>query len=246
MQPIGGRSKIVVSSDGKGIICQAGGLLLMETLRVSGLDQGLSRALSRWRRPRAVHDPGKIITDLAVALALGGDCLADVAVLRDSPEVSGPVASDPTVSRLVHALAEAGPKALRLIRGARAAAREHVWKVAGQAAPGTGGALIPLDLDATLVIAHSEKEQAAPTWKKTFGFHPLCSFIDHGRGGTGEPAVLVLRKGNAGSNTAEDHITAGRLALAQIPARLHKQVLKVQDSGRYNSRSINACPHCEA
>jgi hypothetical protein len=220
-----------VSSDGKGIVCQAGGLLLMETLRVSGLDQGLSRALSRWRRPRAVHDPGKIISDLAVTLALGGDCLADVAVLRDSPEVFGPVASDPTVSRLVSTLAEAGPKALRLIRDARAAGREHVWKVAGEAAPGAGGTLIPLDLDATIVIAHSEKEQAAPTWKKTFGFHPLCSFIDHGRGGTGEPAVLLLRKGNAGSNTADDHITAGRLALRQIPPHLHKQVLVRTDSG---------------
>jgi hypothetical protein len=87
---------------------------------------------------------------------------------------------------------------LRLIRGARAAAREQVWKVAGASAPGTGGALIPLDLDATIVIAHAEKEQATPTWKKTFGFPPLCSFIDHGRGGTGEPGVLVLRKGNAG------------------------------------------------
>ena len=239
MQPIGGRSKIVVSSDGKGIISQAGGLLLMETLRLSGLDQGLSQALSRWRRPRAVHDPGKIITDLAVTLALGGDCLADVAVLRDSPEVFGPVASDPTISRLIHALAEAGPKALRLIRGARAAARDHVWKVAGQAAPGTGGALIPLDLDATIVIAHAEKEQAAPTWKKTFGFHPLCSFIDHGRGGNGEPAVLVLRKGNAGSNTAEDHITTGRLALQQIPSHLHKQVLVRTDSGGGTHEFLN-------
>jgi Transposase DDE domain group 1 len=104
VQLIGGRSKIVVSSDGKGIICQAGGLLLMETLRLSGLDRGLSRALSRWRRPRAVHDPGKIITDLAVALALGGDRLADVAVLRDSPEVFGPVASDPTISRLKYSI----------------------------------------------------------------------------------------------------------------------------------------------
>lgn len=151
----------------------------------------------------------------------------------------GPVASDPTISRLVGALAEAGPKALRLIRGARAAAREHVWKVAGAAAPGAGGALIPLDLDATLVVAHSEKEQAAPTWKTTFGFHPLCSFIGHGRGGTGEPAVLVLRAGNAGSNTAEDHITAGRLALAQIPSRLHKQVLIRTDSGGGTHEFLN-------
>ena len=85
--------------------------------------------------------------------------------------------------------------------------------------------MIPLDLDAAIVIAHSEREQTAPTWKRTFGFHPMCSFIDHGPGGTGEPAVLVLCAGNAGSRTAEDHITTGRLALAQIPVRLHKQVV---------------------
>uniref|UniRef100_UPI002023A130 transposase n=1 Tax=Acrocarpospora catenulata TaxID=2836182 RepID=UPI002023A130 len=204
---------------------------LIETLRVSGLGQGLSQALSRWRKPRSVHDPGKIITDLAVALALGGDCLADVAVLRSSPELFGPVASDPTISRLVATLAEAGPTALRLIRAARAAAREQVWKLAQEHAPGAGGALIPVDLDATIVIAHSEKESAAPTWKKSFGFHPMTAFIDHGPGGTGEAAALLLRKGNAGANTAADHITAGRLALNQIPARLHKHVLIRTDAG---------------
>jgi Transposase DDE domain group 1 len=235
----GRKTKIVVSSDGSGIVGQAGGLLLVETLRVSGLDQGLSGALEQWRRPRAVHDPGKIVCDLAVALALGGDCLADVAMLRSAPELFGPVASDPTVSRLVSALAEAGPKALRLIRKARAAAREHVWKPAGEAAPGAGGGLIPVDLDATIVIAHSEKEQAAPTWKRTFGHHPLCSFIDHGPGGTGEAAVLALRKGNAGSNTAADHITAGRLALQQVPGYLHKQVLIRTDSGGGTHEFLN-------
>ncbi|GAB3970010.1 IS1380 family transposase [Actinoallomurus acanthiterrae] len=231
MQSTGRRPKIVVSGDGKGLVCQAGGLMLVETLRVSGLGKGLSEELKVWRLPRALHDPGKILTDLAVMLALGGDCLADVAVLRSSPEIFGPVASDPTISRLVSALAAAGPKAVRAIRRARAAAREHVWKLAGTSAPGAGGALIPLDLDATIVIAHSEKESAAPTWKKTFGFHPLCSFIDHGLGGTGEGAVLHLRRGNAGSNTAADHITVARAALQQIPSRLHKQVLIRTDSG---------------
>ena len=227
----GRKAKIVVSSDGSGIVCQAGGLLLAETLRVSGLDRGLSVGLEGWRRPGAVHDPGKIVADLAVALALGGDCLADIAVLRSSPELYGPIASDPTTSRLVKTLAGAGPKALRAIRRARAAARERVWTLAADAAPGSGGELIPLDLDATIVIAHSDKQDAAPTWKHTFGFHPMTAFIDHGPAGTGEAAAVVLRKGNAGSNTAADHITAGRLALAQIPARMHKQVLIRTDSG---------------
>jgi Transposase DDE domain group 1 len=102
------RTKITVSADGTGLVPQAGTLLLAETLRVTGLGGGLSGGLARWRAPRAVHDPGKILTDLAMALALGGDCLADVAVLRAQPELAGPVASDPVVSRLVGALAAEG------------------------------------------------------------------------------------------------------------------------------------------
>jgi hypothetical protein len=236
---MGRRSKIVVSSDGKGIVCQAGGLLLVEALRVTGLDRGLSAGLERWRAPRAVHDPGKVVADLATALALGGDCLADLAVLRSSPELFGPVASDPTVSRLVAALADAGPRALRAIRAARAAARARAWELAGAAAPGADGSVIPLDLDATIVIAHSEKQDAAPTWKHTFGHHPMTAFIDHGAAGTGEAAALVLRAGNAGSNTADDHIAAARLALAQIPLHLHKQVLIRTDSGGGTHRFLD-------
>ena len=231
MKTTGRKAKIVVSGDGAGIASQAGGLLLIEALRVTGLDQGLSRALARWQAPQAVHDPGKIMTDLAVTLALGGDCLADIAVLRSCPELFGPVASDPTVSRLVKTLAQGGPAALRAIRTARAQARQRAWALAGDRAPGAGGDLIPVDLDATIVIAHSDKDQAAPTWKRTFGHHPMTAFIDHGSGGTGEAAALVLRPGNAGSNTAADHITAGRLALNQVPSRLHKQVLIRTDSG---------------
>jgi hypothetical protein len=155
---------------------------------------------------------GKVVADLALSLALGGDCLADIAVLRSAPELYGPIASDPTVSRTITALAKAGPKALRAIRAARAQARERVWQMAGERAPGGDGGLIPVDLDATIVIAHSEKESAAPTWKHTFGFHPMTAFIDHGAVGTGEAGALVLLAGNAGSNTADDHITAGRLA----------------------------------
>ncbi|SFQ47859.1 Transposase DDE domain-containing protein [Actinomadura madurae] len=135
------------------------------------------------------------------------------------------------MSRLVTTLAEAGTKALRAIRRARAASRARAWLLAGDRAPGAGGGLIPVDLDATIVIAHSEKQRAAPTWRHTFGFHPMTAFIDHGEGGTGEAAALVLRAGNAGSNTAADHITAGRAALQQIPAHLHKQVLIRTDSG---------------
>jgi hypothetical protein len=225
------RSKITVSADGKGLVSQAGGLLLAEALQVTGLGQGLSGALTRWRAPRAVHDPGKIIADLAMALGLGGDCLADVAVLRAQPELAGPVASDPVISRLISALAADAPRALRAIRKARAAARERAWALAGERAPGADGSLIPVDLDATIVLAHSEKEKAAPTWKKTFGFHPLAAFADHGAAAGGEPLAIVLRPGNAGSNAAAEHIEVTRLALAQLPRRARRRVLIRTDSG---------------
>ena len=119
-----------------------------------------------------MHDPGKIIGDLAMALALGGDCLADIAVLRAEPDLAGPVASDPVVSRLISTLAADGPRALRAIRKARAEAREQAWALAGDRAPGADGSLIPVNIDATIVIAHSEKESAAATWKKTYRLPP--------------------------------------------------------------------------
>jgi hypothetical protein len=224
-------SKIMVSADGTAIVSQAGGLLLTQALRVTGLDRGLPEALERWRQPRSVHGPGKIITDLAVTLALGGDCLADVAMLRAQPELFGPVASDPVVSRLVTRLAADAPAALQAIRAARASARARAWELAGDAAPGVGGALVTVDIDATIVTSCSEKEQAMPTWKKTYGHHPLTVFADHGPDGSGEPLAVLLRAGNAGSNTAADHIEATRLALAQLPRHLRRRVLLRADSG---------------
>ena len=123
-----------MSADGKGLVSQAGVLLLAEAARLTGLGPGLASGLTRWRAPRAVHDPGKILTDLVVTLALGGDCLADVAVLRAQPELCGPVASDPVISRLVSVLAADAPRALAAIRRARAAARDRVWTLAGERA----------------------------------------------------------------------------------------------------------------
>ncbi len=231
MQLTARRPKIMVSADGTGIASQAGGLLLTQALRVTGLDRGLDAALERWRPARAVHGPGKIITDLAVALALGGDCLADIAMLRAQPDLFGPVASDPVVSRLVTRLAASAPRALKAIRAARASARQRAWELAGEVAPAADGGLVTVDIDATIVTACSEKEQAMPTWKKTYGHHPLTVFADHGPEGSGEPLAIVLRAGNAGSNTAADHIEATRLALAQLPCHLRRRVLIRADSG---------------
>ncbi|GAA4663549.1 hypothetical protein GCM10023347_14260 [Streptomyces chumphonensis] len=229
---IGSYPRVRAEGGGRGVVSQAGAVLLVETVRKSGLDQVISTALAPWRKSRAVHDPGKTVLDLALAVALGGDCLADIAMLRAEPGVFGPVASDPTVSRLIDTLAAAGPKALSAIRAARAEAREHVWNLAKNAAPDAAGQVL-VDLDGVLVLAHSEKQHATATWKKTFGHHPLVAFVDHGSDGSGEPVAGLLRPGKAGSNTAADHITTAQLALAQLPKKYRRgrQTLIRTDSG---------------
>jgi hypothetical protein len=211
------RPWLSVIAGGESLVSHAGGVLLVETARRSGLAGQMSRLLGRWRKPLAVHDPGKIVTDLAVAVALGGDAAADIGVLRAQPGVFGRVASDPTVSRLITTLAGDADAAVAAISTARAAARERVWKVAG--APVQDGQVV-IDLDATLVTAHSDKQDATRTWKKGFGFHPLLGFVDHARSTGGEPVAELLRPGNAGSNTAADHIVVLDAALAQLPAQL--------------------------
>ena len=224
--------QVRVEGGGRGAVSQAGGVLLVETVRKTGLDQAISAALTPWRKPRAVHDPGKVLLDVALAVALGGDCLADVGMLRAEPELFGPVASDPTVSRLVGTLAADGNRALTAIRAARAEVRQRVWSLARDAAPDADGQVI-VDIDGVLVLAHSDKQDAAATWKKTYGHHPLMAFVDHGSPGSGEPVAALLRPGNAGSNTASDHILTAKLALSQLPKRYRRgrQTLIRADSG---------------
>jgi hypothetical protein len=203
------------------VVSHAGAVLLVDTVRAAGIDRALSVALERWRKPTAVHDPAKILLDVAVSLAVGGDCLADIAMVRAAPEVFGAAASDPTVSRLIATLAGDADRACAAIDAARAAARKVVWSRAGAAAPDHDAdhrRPVVVDIDATLVTAHSEKEAAAPTFKRGFGHHPLTAFVDHGGEGTGEPVGMLLRAGNAGSNTAADHIALIRAALRQLPA----------------------------
>lgn len=154
---------------------------------------GLSAALAPWRKSRAVHDPGKILPAIALGVAPGGDCR----LLRAEPAVFGPVASDQTVFRSLDMLAAAGPRALAAIQRARSEVRERAWHLAGQAAPNAGGEVI-VDIDGVLVLAHSQKEHAAATWRKAFGHHPLFAFVDHGRAGTGEPVGALLRPGSCG------------------------------------------------
>lgn len=237
--PTGLYPRLTVDTTAKRVVSQAGAVLLVATAGKVGLDRELSRALAPWRKQSAVLDPGKILLDLAISGAIGGDCLADVGLLRAEPAVFGRVASDPTVSRLVDALAATPEAALAAINHARAAVRQRVWALAGDAAPDhqiSGEQPLVIDLDATLITAHSEKEQAAPTFKRGFGFHPLGAWVDHGQGGTGEPLSMLLRKGNAGSNTASDHIHVTKQALRQLPfhrrgGRIGRKVLIRTDGG---------------
>src|SRR3954452_23700320 len=124
--------RLTVDGSGRKVVSGAGGVLLTRTATAVGLDAALSAALARWRRPFARHDPGKIVLDLAVSLAIGGDCLADITPLRARPQVFWPVGSDPTVSRGIDTLAADAPAALTAIAAARATARATAWSLAGE------------------------------------------------------------------------------------------------------------------
>lgn len=217
MKRTSSRPKLVVTADGCGVVGHAGTRMLADLADATGLSTRLSEALAPLRQRDRGHDPGRVAVDLAVMLADGGEAIADLAVLRNQSELFGLVASDATAWRVLDAIDDA---ALARIREARTQARELAWAQAAETGRLTssrvGGFTIPgfvLDLDATIVICHSEKEAAAKTWKKTFGYHPLLCFLD----ATGEALAGVLRPGNSGSNTAADHITVLDLALAQIP-----------------------------
>ena len=164
-----------------------------------------------------------------MSLALGGDCLADSALLRAEPGVFGRVASDPTVSRLIDAVAGDADAALAAIESARAAARARVWALAGDHAPDydtDGSSPLIIDVDATLVTAHSEKEHAAANFKGGFGFHPLGAWCDN----TGEMLAVRLRPGNANANHAGDHIAVLGEAIGQIPAAYRRRLLVRADT----------------
>lgn len=225
---------VVLDSGRESLISSSGASLMGESVRVVGLDRGLSAALSPWRPAGARHDPGKVLLDVATAVALGGDCLADLAAVRAQPAIFGSVASDPTVSRLFASLAGDVDAAVGAIRSARADARARVWArrrpLAGASGSRAGGQVI-VDIDATLVTAHSDKENAEPTFKKGFGFAPMCTFVDHGRDGTGETLGIDLRPGKASPWNTSDHNDALDNALAQLPECERDQVLVRADTG---------------
>jgi hypothetical protein len=200
-----------VTPDGAGVASHAGAELLREMAGGTGLVAAWDRALIGTYKGMPVHFPGQVLSDLAVAIADGAAAISHLAALRDQPSLFGPVASTPTAWRV---LDRVSPAHLPALRAGRAAARAAAW--AAGAAPDLNQELC-LDFDATIVIAHSEKEDAAPTWKKTFGFHPLVCFLDRPDISSGEALGGIVRPGNAGSNTASDHIAVLDMALESLP-----------------------------
>jgi hypothetical protein len=208
-------SRVKVSADGQGVVSHAGVGMLREVADLSGLSAQVTAALADTYRGPWIHAPGDVFADLAAAVADGADCVDGVGqLLGDREQVFGPVASTTTLWRCVDERIDAAH--LPAIRAARSHARARAW--AAGAAPDHDGWL-HLDVDATITIDHSDnKENAAATWKHTFGFHPLLVFLDRTDIAAGEALAGLLRAGNAGSNTTADHITVLGQALQALPA----------------------------
>lgn len=201
-----------VSTDGVGVVSHAGVGMLRELAQDTGLVAGVSQALADTYAGPWTHAPGQVFADMAVAIADGADCVSHIEVFGDQHGVCGPVASMPTTWRMLDRIDAAH---LPGVLAARAAARERAW--AAGAGPDLTG-LLHIDFDATVTISHSEdKENAAKTWKKTFGYHPLLAFLDRPEVSGGEALAGLLRAGNAGSNTAADHVTVLEQALSALP-----------------------------
>ena len=219
----GRRFTVEVTSDGAGLVSHAGSALLAQVADKTGLTRALSSELAELQLRAGSHDRGRVVRDLAVMLADGGDCLADLAAVRDQGALFGATASDSTAFRVIDQLAS-DPDAIGWLRAAHARARARVWELAGAPEQAT------VDLDATLLSAHSDKEGAQPTWKRGYGFHPMLAYCDQ----TGEALAGELRPGNAGANTAADQIKVAEAALEQIPAE-HigdiKLLLRVDSAG---------------
>lgn len=206
--------RVRVSADGAGVVSHAGMGLLRELADLTGLSERVTAALADTYKGPWSYAPGAVFSDLAAAVADGADCIDGAGQCRgDREHVFGAAASTTTMWRLVDQRLDGAHR--DRVHQARAAARAQAW--AGGANPAAGGWL-HIDIDATVSIDHSDnKENAAATWKKTFGLHPLLAFLDRREISGGEGLAGLLRAGNAGSNTAADHVTVLEQALAALP-----------------------------
>ena len=215
-----------VAADAEGLVGHAGAVLLRKLADQCGLTSALGGALDRAGKSPLI-DRGMALASMAVAIALGATSMSDIAVLAHQEPVLGAAPSDTTVRRTLE-LADA--RTLDKIARARAAVRRHVWPLicarpAGFPWLAVAGKLLAgwlvIDLDATLITARSDKEGAAPTFKMGYGFHPLGAWCAN----TAESLAMLLRPGNAGSNTFADHLAVLTAALRQIPARMRSRLL---------------------
>jgi hypothetical protein len=221
-----------VTADGAGLVSHAGSALLAQVADKLGLTGALSLRLAVLKQRRRGHDPGRVIGDLAVMLADGGECVSDLGAVRDQEALFGPVASDSTAFRVIDRIASE-PELRDVLRSAHARARDRFWKL--HRAPER----LTIDIDATLITAHSEKERAAGNYKQGFGFHPLMAYADQ----THESLAAMLRPGNAGANTAADHKTVLDCALAQIPAK-HVESLEILVRADSAGATHELADHC--
>lgn len=211
------------------MVNHVGARLVADAAGVTGLTSGLSVAMASTRRRAGGHDRGRVLADIAVMLADGGRFISDLAVLRDQPGVFGEVASTPTAWRTLGAIGDAEREA---IARARADARRVAW------AAGADPGFYVIDLDGTLVNAHSDKQGAAGNYKGGFGFHPIVAFLD----GTGEALAGKLRPGNAGSQHAGDHVEVLSAALAQLPVDpTQVEVIARVDTAGCSHEFVNGC-----
>lgn len=223
------RPRLLVTGDGTHVVGHAGARLLSDLADATGLTGGLSVAMAPTKRRARGHDRGQVLADLAVVIADGGDAISDLAVLRNQPDLFGEVASTPTAWRTLEAV---DAVALEGMAVARAAARKKVW------AAGADPGFYIIDFDGTLITAHSEKEGAAPTYKRGFGHHPLLAFLD----ATGEALAGILRPGNAASNTTADHVALLGMALAQLPVDPEAvEIVARADSAALTHGFVDAC-----
>ena len=163
------RPRLSVTTGGRNVVAHAGARLLADLADDLGLRAGLSVAMAPTKTRRRGHDRGQVLTDLAVAIADGGRTISDLRSLSDQPALFGEVASVSTAWRTLEAIDDA---ALARIAAARAAARAAAW------AAGMDPGFYVIDIDGTLVSSHSDKEGAAPNYKRGFGFYPLMSYLD--------------------------------------------------------------------
>jgi Transposase DDE domain group 1 len=220
-----------VSAGGTGIVSHAGVALVRALADKTGLTGGLSRALVS--RRLLVHDRGRVLADLACAIAGGAEVISDFRVMADQGGLFGLVASVPTCWRALDEIAGGGSRVLARISSAVNAARRQAWQamVARHGAlPGiavadkTLAGVTCIRLDASVVTAHSGKELAEPNYKG-FGHHPLLAYCDN----TGEPLAGKLRRGGAGSNTVADHLEVLQAAITALPPAFRRQLMVTCD-----------------